>query len=44
MVPGVGLRYVTPIGPLALDAGWNPFVDTAVNEPAVSLHFNISLF
>lgn len=43
-VAGAGLRYVTPIGPLALDLGVNLLPDVALNEPAVNLHFNIGLF
>lgn len=43
-VVGAGVRYVTPIGPLAFDLGWNVLPETAVNEPAVNLHFSIGLF
>ena len=43
-VVGSGLRYVTPIGPLALDFGVNLAPDGAVNEPAFNVHFNIGLF
>ena len=41
---GSGLRYVTPVGPLALDVGVNLAPDALVNEPAFNLHFNIGLF
>jgi len=43
-VVGAGLRYVTPIGPLALDFGVNLAPDAVVNEPAFNVHFNIGLF
>ncbi len=43
-VIGAGLRYVTPIGPLALDFGVNLAPDALVNEPAFNVHFNIGLF
>lgn len=43
-VVGAGLRYVTPIGPLAFDVGFNLAADTAINEPPVVLHFNIGGF
>jgi outer membrane protein insertion porin family len=41
---GTGLRYVTPIGPLALDVGFNLAPDQLVNEPTFNIHFNIGLF
>ncbi|MFZ5468534.1 MAG: POTRA domain-containing protein [Myxococcota bacterium] len=52
-VAGTGLRYVTPIGPLAVDVGVNLVPDEAVNEPTIDfgglklglmVHFNIGLF
>jgi outer membrane protein insertion porin family len=43
-VVGTGLRYGTPIGPLAFDVGFNPFPDWLVNEPAFNLNFSIGLF
>ncbi|MCA3011395.1 MAG: BamA/TamA family outer membrane protein [Myxococcaceae bacterium] len=43
-VLGAGLRYATPIGPLALDVGWNLDADGLINEPPVVLHFNIGVF
>ncbi len=43
-VVGAGIRYVTPIGPLALDFGVNLAPDVVVNEPAFNVHFNIGLF
>ncbi|PZR11417.1 MAG: polymerase [Archangium gephyra] len=43
-VVGLGLRYGTPIGPLALDLGFNLTPDTLINEPPVVLHFNIGGF
>jgi len=41
---GTGIRYGTPIGPLAFDLGFNLFPDQLVNEPTVQVHFNIGLF
>jgi outer membrane protein assembly complex protein YaeT len=38
---GLGLRYALPIGPVRLDAGWNP--DTRDDEDDVVLHFSIGL-
>jgi outer membrane protein assembly factor BamA len=43
-VTGAGVRYGTPIGPLALDLGINLFPDTVLNEPRANLHFSIGLF
>lgn len=43
-VAGAGLRYGTPIGPLAFDVGFNLFPDYLVNEPAFNLNFSIGLF
>ena len=43
-VAGAGVRYGTPIGPLALDVGFNLFPDSALNEPTANLHFSIGLF
>jgi outer membrane protein assembly factor BamA len=43
-VVGAGLRYVTPIGPLALDVGYNLTADAVINEPPVVVHFNIGVF
>jgi len=45
--PGVGLRYATPVGPLALDVGMNAVPDTKLNETVFSLsyvQFSIGLF
>ena len=41
---GVGLRIATPVGPLALDVGFNPFLREALNEPFWTVHFAIGLF
>jgi outer membrane protein assembly factor BamA len=41
---GFGLRFVTPIGPAALDIGFNATPDDRVNEVIVSPHFTIGLF
>jgi outer membrane protein insertion porin family len=43
-IAGGGLRYATPIGPLALDLGVNLAPDVIINEPAVVVHFNIGVF
>jgi outer membrane protein assembly factor BamA len=43
-VAGAGVRYVTPIGPLALDLGVNLAPDTQINEPTFVVHFNIGVF
>jgi outer membrane protein assembly factor BamA len=43
-VAGTGLRYVTPIGPLALDLGINLSPDLVINEPTFVVHFNIGVF
>jgi outer membrane protein assembly factor BamA len=41
---GAGLRYVTPVGPLAFDVGVNLDPDETLNEPATQLHFSIGAF
>jgi outer membrane protein assembly factor BamA len=41
---GAGIRYVTPVGPLALDLGFNLAPDSLLNESAVQVHFSIGLF
>ena len=41
---GLGLRVATPIGPIALDYGFNLDRRTDLNEPFGSLHFSIGLF
>ncbi|MBU8895962.1 BamA/TamA family outer membrane protein [Corallococcus sp. M34] len=41
---GVGLRYVTPVGPLAFDVGFNLDRDEAVNEAPTQFHFSIGAF
>jgi outer membrane protein insertion porin family len=43
-VVGAGVRYVTPIGPLALDVGFNLTPDLVINEPQFVVHFNIGVF
>lgn len=43
-IAGIGLRYATPIGPLALDLGINLAPDIVINEPAFVVHFNIGVF
>jgi outer membrane protein assembly factor BamA len=45
--PGAGIRYGTPVGPIALDVGINPNPDTLLNETVLSLRyvqFSIGLF
>jgi outer membrane protein assembly factor BamA len=41
---GAGARFVTPIGPAALDVGFNLDRDRAINEPLYAVHFTIGLF
>lgn len=41
---GVGLRFVTPIGPAAVDLGFNVQPDHAINERSWAPHFTIGLF
>jgi outer membrane translocation and assembly module TamA len=43
-VAGTGLRYVTPVGPMALDVGFNLSPDQVINEPSFVIHFNIGVF
>ena len=41
---GFGLRFVTPIGPVALDLGINLDPDQSRREEKWNLHFNIGVF
>ena len=41
---GVGARFVTPVGPAALDLGFNVEPDDRLNERLLALHFTIGLF
>ena len=41
---GAGARFVTPIGPAALDFGFNLDRDRSVNEALYGVHFTIGLF
>jgi outer membrane protein insertion porin family len=41
---GVGLRFITPIGPAAVDVGFNLSPDPRLNESLVAPHFSIGLF
>lgn len=41
---GTGLRYLTPVGPLSFDVGFNLKPDEAVNEPTAQFHFSIGVF
>jgi len=43
-VAGAGLRYVTPVGPLALDVGFNLAPDDRLNEPIFAVQFSVGLF
>jgi outer membrane protein insertion porin family len=43
-VAGAGVRYGTPIGPIAFDLGVNLLPDVQINEPRANLHFSIGLF
>ena len=43
-VAGVGLRYGTPIGPLAFDVGFNLLPDEKLNEPLFNVNFSIGIF
>jgi outer membrane protein assembly complex protein YaeT len=41
---GAGIRFVTPIGPAALDLGFNLIPDRSINERIFAPHFTIGLF
>lgn len=41
---GIGLRFVTPIGPAVVDLGLNVEPDGAINERTLAPHFTIGLF
>jgi len=41
---GAGVRFVTPIGPAALDLGLNLTPDQDINERSYAAHFTIGLF
>lgn len=41
---GAGLRFATPIGPAAIDVGFNVSPDERVNERTFAPHFTIGLF
>lgn len=41
---GAGLRYDTPVGPMALDLGVNLLPDPVLREDSLALHFAIGLF
>ncbi len=41
---GAGLRYATPIGPVALDVGFNLDPDPVLRESPYAIHFSIGLF
>jgi translocation and assembly module TamA len=41
---GLGLRYGTPVGALALDVGVNPWARASFAEPRLQVHFSVGLF
>ena len=41
---GAGVRYLFPIGPAALDVGFNLDPDRVVNESTFQVHFSVGLF
>ena len=41
---GSGLRYGTPVGPVALDVGFNLEPDPVLREAPFAIHFSIGLF
>ena len=41
---GLGLRFITPVGPAALDLGFNLSPDGRLNERTLAPHFTIGLF
>jgi outer membrane protein insertion porin family len=41
---GLGLRFITPVGPAALDLGFNLQPDRRINEGTFAPHFTIGLF
>ena len=41
---GSGIRFVTPVGPAALDFGFNLLPDNRLNERLWAVHFTIGLF
>ncbi|MFN0061966.1 MAG: POTRA domain-containing protein [Myxococcaceae bacterium] len=43
-VAGIGIRYVTPVGPLALDLGFNVVPDGLLNENNPNIQFSVGLF
>ncbi|MCL2012451.1 MAG: BamA/TamA family outer membrane protein [Cystobacterineae bacterium] len=43
-VAGFGLRYGTPVGPLAVDLGFNLNPDSLLNESLLNFYFSIGVF
>lgn len=41
---GAGLRIVTPVGPLAIDVGFNLLQRQRLNEPLAAFHFSLGVF
>ena len=43
-VAGFGVRYLTPVGPLALDLAFNLIPDSIINETIPNVQFSVGLF
>jgi outer membrane protein assembly factor BamA len=41
---GLGMRYRTPVGPVAVDVGFNLTPDKSISEPAAALQFSVGVF
>jgi len=41
---GAGIRIVTPVGPLAIDLGFNLLRREELNEPLFAVHFSLGVF
>jgi outer membrane protein assembly factor BamA len=41
---GLGLRILTPVGPVAFDLGFNLRPEQAINEPVMAPHFAVGFF
>jgi outer membrane protein assembly factor BamA len=41
---GIGLRILTPVGPVAFDLGFNLWPEKAINEPVMAPHFAVGFF
>jgi outer membrane protein insertion porin family len=38
---GLGLRYSLPVGPIRIDAGWNP--NPGESDPTITVHFSLGM-